>query len=99
MLYASKVQLETGTRVELLSIQMRELEFFLGACNYIAQLAALISGFAYTALIYTKYIDKDLCDPEEFLCAEMNYPVVLTITMETKHDPTTNHDSFQTLND
>ena len=83
MLYASKAELESATRVQMLTIQMRELEFFLTACNYIAQLSALVAGFAYTALIYTKYIDADLCDPQEILCAEMNYPVVLTITMGT----------------
>ena len=80
MLFAARHELESDTRVQLLSIQQRELEFFLNACYYIARLSALIAGYAYTALIYTKYIDADLCDPDEILCAEMNYPFCLTLT-------------------
>ena len=45
-------------------------------------LGALLSGFGYTALIYTKYLDDPtLCDQHDPLCAEMTYPVCVTITM------------------
>ena len=62
-------------------IRGRELDFFMKNCTLIAQVSAFIAGYAYTALIYTKYIDADICDPQEFLCAEMNYPFALTVTM------------------
>ena len=80
MLYASKEELQSDTRVRLLAIKYRELEWLMDSCRYVAQLSALISGYGYTALLYTKYIDNQLCDPNEPLCAEMTYPLCVTIT-------------------
>lgn len=81
MLLASRDELEGDTRAKLLAIRWRELEFFTRTCNLVAQLSAIIAGYGYTALIYTKYLDQDLCDPNEFLCAEMTYPLCVTLTM------------------
>ena len=82
MLYGAKQELESATRVQLLTIRQRELDFFLQACRYVAQLSAFVAGFAYTALVYaTKYVDMDICDTKEMLCASMNYPFFLTLCM------------------
>ena len=81
MLRASADVLESSCRVQMLAIRERELLFFSKNCWLIANLSALLAGFGYTGLVYTKYIDSDLCDPQEILCAEMTYPIVVTITM------------------
>jgi hypothetical protein len=81
MLFASREELASDTQVRLLAIRNRELDWLIKNCNYVAQLSALLAGYGYTALIYTKYLDADLCDPNEPLCAEMTYPLCVTITM------------------
>ena len=80
MLFAAKEELLSDTRVRLLAIKNRELDWLMKNCYLIANLSALISGYGYTALLYTKYMDNDLCEPQEPLCAEMTYPVCVTIT-------------------
>jgi hypothetical protein len=90
MLWAARVELESDMRVKVLILKARELDFFMNALRYIAQLSALIAGFAYSALVFaTRYIDFDICEEAgpksgergEILCAEMHYPLALTITM------------------
>ena len=80
MLQASRAELESACRVRMLKIRERELLLFVRNTNQVATLSALLAGFGYTGLIYTKYIDEDLCDPQEFMCAEMTYPLCVTIT-------------------
>ena len=81
MLRASADSMESSCRVAMLAIREKELLFFSKNCWLIANLSALLAGFGYTGLVYTKYIDSDLCDPKEFMCAEMTYPICVTITM------------------
>lgn len=81
MLRAQSARVETEYRVRMLRIRDKELDFFTRNSQNLGQLSALIAGFAYTGLIYTKYIDSNLCSPEEFLCAEITYPICVTITM------------------
>jgi hypothetical protein len=83
MLAAQKENLESGFRQRMLRIRDKELDFFTRNCQSVAQLSALIAGFAYSGLIYVKYIDVDLCGPNEILCAEILYPIMITITMST----------------
>lgn len=47
----------------------------------VASLAALLAGLGQSGLIYTKYIDLNLCDEHETLCAEFTYPIAMTLTM------------------
>ena len=81
MLHAARCEMESTVRVQLLSIREKELNFFTRNCNAVAQASALLAGFGYTGLIYTKYIDNDLCDRNEIMCAEATYPLCVTITM------------------
>ena len=72
----------SDTRVRMLTIRARELDWLITNSRLVAQLAALLAGYGYTALIYTKYLDDpSLCDRNDPLCAEMTYPLCVTITM------------------
>lgn len=82
MLYASREELVSDTRVKMLNIRARELDWLMSNSRLVAQLSALLAGYGYTALIYTKYLDDpSLCDRYDPLCAEMTYPLCVTITM------------------
>eukprot|EP00966_Prymnesium_polylepis_P105668 2447387-Prymnesium_polylepis.1 len=65
----------------MLSIRDKELEFFVRNLQNIASLAALLAGLGQSGLIYTKYIDLNLCGQDEFMCAEFTYPLAVTLTM------------------
>jgi hypothetical protein len=82
MLLAAREELVSDTRVQMLGIRARELDWLMNNSRLVAQLSALIAGYGYTALIYTKYLDDpSLCDRNDPLCAEMTYPLCVTITM------------------
>ena len=82
MLFASREALVSDTRVQMLAIRARELDWLMSNSRLIANLSSLIAGYGYTALIYTKYLDDpSLCDRNDPLCAEMTYPLCVTITM------------------
>ena len=88
MLHADKKNLESGFRVRMLSIREKELMFFVRNCQNMANLAAVIACLAQSGLIFTKYIDFNLCGQglinmrsKELLCAEFTYPIAVFITM------------------
>ena len=88
MLYADKKNLESDFRVRMLHIREKELMFFVRNCQNMANLAALIACMAQSGLIFTKYIDFNLCGQglvslrsKELLCAEFTYPIAVFITM------------------
>ena len=88
MLHADKANLESNFRVRMLNIREKELMFFVRNCQNLANLAALIACMAQSGLIYTKYIDFNLCgqglvslQSKELLCAEFTYPIAIFSTM------------------
>ena len=88
MLHADKANLESNFRVRMLNIREKELMFFVRNCQNLANLAALIACMAQSGLIFTKYIDLNLCGQglvslhsKELLCAEFTYPIAVFITM------------------
>ena len=88
MLHADKKNLESDFRVRMLHIREKELMFFVRNCQNMANLAALIACMAQSGLIFTKYIDFNLCGQglvnlhsKELLCAEFTYPIAIFITM------------------
>ena len=88
MLHADKKNLESDFRVRMLHIREKELMFFVRNCQNMANLAALIACMAQSGLIFTKYIDFNLCGQglvnlrsKELLCAEFTYPIAVFITM------------------
>ena len=88
MLHADKANLESDFRVRMLNIREKELMFFVRNCQNLANLAALIACMAQSGLIFTKYIDFNLCGQglvnyrsKELLCAEFTYPIAVFITM------------------
>ena len=88
MLHADKKNLESGFRVRMLNIREKELMFFVRNCQNMANLAAVIACLAQSGLIFTKYIDFNLCGQglinlrsKELLCAEFTYPIAVFITM------------------
>lgn len=52
MLFADKQALETDLKVSLLAIRERELELYADNCRHIGAQAALLAGFAYSALTF-----------------------------------------------
>lgn len=88
MLHADKANLESSFRLRMLHIREKELMYFVRNCQNLANLAALISGMAQSGLIFTKYIDFNLCGQgliswhdKELLCAEFTYPLFISLTM------------------
>ena len=81
MLVAEKENLQSAFRLRMLSIRDKELDFFMQNMQNVAKLAALLAGLGQSGLIYTKYIDMNICDPDEVLCAEFTYPLAVTLTM------------------
>ena len=81
MLHADKEALRTAYKLRLLAIREKELNYFLQNCINIATLAAMLAGFAQSGLIYTKYIDKNLCGEREIGCSELLYPIIIIVVM------------------
>ena len=81
MLIASKNNLETNLRVKIMQLRGRELDYFLRNAYNVGNLAALLVGFAQSGLVYTKYIDNDLCGLGELLCSELIYPISIAIAL------------------
>lgn len=81
MLFAEKENLASAFRLRMLSIRDKELDFFMRNMQNVASLSALLAGLGQSGLIYTKYINMDLCGKDEFLCAEFTYPLAAVLTM------------------
>lgn len=81
VLFAEKENLSSAFRLRMLSIKDKEMDFFMRNLQNVASLAALLAGLAQSGLIYTKYINLDLCGHEEILCSEFTYPLAVTLTM------------------
>lgn len=81
MLLAATSELESSLRVRMLRVRERELDYFLSNAYNVGNLAALLAGFAQSGLVYTKYIDNDLCGPRELLCSEILYPVSIALAI------------------
>ena len=81
MLFAEKENLASAFRLRMLSIRDKELDFFMRNLQNVASLAALLAGLGQSGLIYTKYIDMNLCGKDEFACSEFFYPLAVTLTM------------------
>ncbi|KAL1507711.1 hypothetical protein AB1Y20_007324 [Prymnesium parvum] len=81
MLFAEKENLASSFRLRMLTIRDKELDFFMRNMQNVANLSALLAGFGQSGLIYTKYIDLNLCGADEILCAEFTYPLAVTLTM------------------
>lgn len=61
MLFADKQALETDLKVSLLAIRERELELYAENCRNIGAQAALLAGFAYSALTFEVAEVDDVC--------------------------------------
>ena len=54
MLYADKAALENRTKLRLIAIRERELELYTRNCRTVGTVTALMSGIAFSSIIYTK---------------------------------------------
>ena len=64
MLFADKQALETDLKVSLLAIRERELELYTDNCRNIGAQAALLAGFAYSALTFEMMDVDTVCTAE-----------------------------------
>ena len=53
MLYADKAALENRTKLRLIAIRERELELYTRNCRTVGTVTALMSGIAFSSIIYT----------------------------------------------
>lgn len=74
MLAANKGSLVSSAKIRLIQIREKELLYYLNSTNRVATQCALILGFAYSGLMYLRYVDRDIC---ERTCAEFTYPVTV----------------------
>mmetsp|Transcript_11368 Transcript_11368/g.38778 ORF Transcript_11368/g.38778 Transcript_11368/m.38778 type:complete len:379 (-) Transcript_11368:272-1408(-) len=78
MIAANKAMLESTAKVSVLHIRDKELNYFYNSCNRVSTQAALIAGFAYSGMMYLRYVDRDIC---ERTCAEFTYPLTVCMSM------------------
>lgn len=87
MLHADKQALENNLKVRLIYIREKELNFYTQNCRAVGTQAALMAGFAYSAIIYTKmdYFQQAHWIVKTFYCTMLTMTMcsailVLTIT-------------------
>ena len=87
MLLADKQNLEMSYRLRMLHIREKELDFYMKNTSNIANLAVLLTCFAYSGLTQptqTKMVDHDICgsaENKEAFCAEILWPISITCTI------------------
>ena len=81
MLVADKLNVESSLRVRMLQIREREFDLFLDRIRTIGTLATVLAGLGHAGLLYTKYIDHNLCGTHEGFCAELTYPFFTCIAL------------------
>jgi hypothetical protein len=81
MLLASKLNVESSLRVRMLEIREREFQFFMDNVRSVGRLTTVLAGFGHAGLVYTKFIDHNLCGEGELLCAELTYPLATSIAL------------------
>ena len=80
-LVADKLNVESSLRVRMLQIREREFDLFLDRIRTIGTLATVLAGLGHAGLLYTKYIDHNLCGTHEGFCAELTYPFFTCIAL------------------
>jgi hypothetical protein len=81
MLVASKLNVESSLRVRMLEIREREFQFFMNNVRSVGRLTTVLAGFGHAGLVYTKFIDHNLCGEQELLCAELTYPLATSLAL------------------
>lgn len=81
MLLADMDNVESSLRLRMLQIREREFDFFMNNVRSIGRLSTVLAGFGHAGLIYTKYIDHNLCGEREILCAELSFPFFNVIAL------------------
>jgi len=81
MLVADRHNVESSLRVRMLQIREREFDFFMNNVRSVGRLCTVLAGLGHAGLVYTKFIDHNLCGESELLCAELTYPLATSIAL------------------
>eukprot|EP00967_Tisochrysis_lutea_P133847 scaffold235597_cov22-Tisochrysis_lutea.AAC.1 len=65
----------------MLEIREREFDFFMNNVRSVGRLTTVLAGFGHAGLLYTKFIDHNLCGERELLCAELLYPLTTALAL------------------